>query len=273
MAKFHESNVDYEVFTTLLVRHVPRKYVAWDMVIELDRFLDRKLLDFVYVPHVNGVSNNMGYAFVNCPNPSVARTLLERMQGQPWADVNTTRKMQVKPAYVQGLATNLRQFQDKVAHRNESVMEHVPLVFERGMLLIIQEAIAKYCTQQAVAREKEFFDMYVKTVPQTSAKKEFQAEVITGVDFFDDCPEELEEPPRPLPMYETALWQQKLTPPRSKELATSWGAVLSRVSVASAQLVSRGLWVIYKAKRSPPGSARSMSDVDRGHVSLVEPLR
>lgn len=200
-----------QVFTTLLVRHVPRKYVAWDMVMELDRFLSRDMLDFVYVPHVNCVSNNMGYAFVNCPNPEVARILLQRMQGQAWTDSTSTRKMQAKPAYVQGLATNLRQFQAKVAHRTGAVMEHVPLVFERGTLLIIHEAIAKHCTEQAVAREKAFFEKYVKK--NTSANSDFQVEVITGVDFFDDCPEELEEPPRQMPAYE-AQWEQTWTPHR-----------------------------------------------------------
>lgn len=115
-----------------MMRNVPKKYTAWDLVYELDRFTARDTFDFVYVPWDRSSVTNMSYAFVNFVDSHVADVAAHRMSGVEWVGGQPGRVIRIMPARVQGLFGNLQRFRDEVASRGGVIAAHTPLVFGRG---------------------------------------------------------------------------------------------------------------------------------------------
>lgn len=133
--------------TTIMLRCVPKRYTAWDLVSELERFAVRMLFDFVYVPWDKNSVTNMSYAFVNFCDRSVASCVAERMSGVPWLGSRSGQVIQTKVAHVQGLALNLQRFRAQVASKGGVVAAHAPLVFERGVYVPWDAALAGHCAE------------------------------------------------------------------------------------------------------------------------------
>lgn len=70
-------------FTTIMLRNVPKKYTAWELVLDVERFAARSAFDFVYVPCDKSSVTNMSYAFVNFVEPGVAALACCHMDGAP----------------------------------------------------------------------------------------------------------------------------------------------------------------------------------------------
>lgn len=126
--------------TTIMLRNVPKKYTAWDLVYELERYAARTSFDFVYTPWDKHSVTNMSCAFVNFVRSDVASLVASRMDGMPWACA-PNRLVKIKPAHVQGLFVNLQRFHSEVAVRGVVNDSHVPLVFERSIPIPWDEVV------------------------------------------------------------------------------------------------------------------------------------
>jgi len=164
-----------EGFTTLMIRHIPRRLRAWDVVEELCGYLRPQDFDFVYVPGVAASETNMGYAFVNIPDPKLAQWACRHLDGRPWTPSGCERRMKVRPAFIQGLADNLKQFLQKIAHRLDTRLSHLPLVFDCGQRVPLEVALRTHCPTPQPAQ--------LGSSPPPHA--EFQAKVVTGIDYFE----------------------------------------------------------------------------------------
>lgn len=126
--------------TTIMMRNLPKRYTAWDMVYELERFVARSSFDFVYVPWDRSSVTNMSCAFVNFTSGDVARQAIGLMDGTPWVGA-PGRVAKIRPAHVQGLAVNLQRFQMQVASKGAVNADHAPLVFDRGTCIPWERAL------------------------------------------------------------------------------------------------------------------------------------
>jgi len=124
------SNVDITgEETTLIFRHVPRKYTKYDVVVALEQHVTRLDFNFVHVPWDRYSASNMGFAFVNFVNPATALKILAEMQGSLWPGDARLRPMKVMPSHAQGLTANL---QKHMANVREPDRTHCPLILSEG---------------------------------------------------------------------------------------------------------------------------------------------
>jgi hypothetical protein len=119
-----------EDVTTLMLRRVPRKYSAWDVLAELEHHVSRSALKFVYVPWENNSASNMGFAFVDFVDVGTAHLAFGLMDGTLWRNAIKPRETWIVPALVQGLDANIKRYHEATA--GLSNLKHVPLVFRNG---------------------------------------------------------------------------------------------------------------------------------------------
>eukprot|EP00443_Scrippsiella_acuminata_P008955 CAMPEP_0115212620 /NCGR_PEP_ID=MMETSP0270-20121206/23375_1 /TAXON_ID=71861 /ORGANISM="Scrippsiella trochoidea, Strain CCMP3099" /LENGTH=278 /DNA_ID=CAMNT_0002626349 /DNA_START=75 /DNA_END=911 /DNA_ORIENTATION=- len=115
--------------TTLMFRHVPRKYTTRDLLSALEQHVSRSALDFVYVPWDRKSTNNMGFAFVNFTDSRYADMISAVMNGTMWPRDTRMRQMMIVPAIVQGFVANILKYRDNV---KEPDAGRCPLVFIKG---------------------------------------------------------------------------------------------------------------------------------------------
>lgn len=115
--------------TTLMIRNLPRKFAAWDMVAELRLHALPGTFDFVYVPWDRKGVDNVGYAFANFLDATLAAEVLASMNGADWRTGFRCRPIKVQPAHVQGLDANLSRFEEQGAFVDP---DHAPLLFAGG---------------------------------------------------------------------------------------------------------------------------------------------
>lgn len=133
-----ESTVIDESVTTLMIRNLPRKFTAWDLVAELEFYMPRSSFDFVYVPWDKKNSNNVGYGFVNFVDVDSSAHARASLDGREWRTGARARVIRLLPALMQGLQENLCRFVEAREHRDEG---HVPLVFLGGVLVSVDMAM------------------------------------------------------------------------------------------------------------------------------------
>lgn len=124
--------------TTLMFRHLPRKYTVRNLLSALEQFVDRSALDFVYVPWDRKSTNNMGFAFVNCADAASARKIATVMQGSLCPNDSRMREMKIMPAIVQGFAANLLRYHETIKEPDPA---HSPLIFNKGKQVPLNFAI------------------------------------------------------------------------------------------------------------------------------------
>mmetsp|Transcript_121582 Transcript_121582/g.349467 ORF Transcript_121582/g.349467 Transcript_121582/m.349467 type:complete len:290 (+) Transcript_121582:2-871(+) len=129
-----------------MIRNLPRKFIAWDLVKELDLYMDRSAYDFVYVPWDKASLHNMGYGFVNFVDVDLARMAFAKLEGQAWQTGMRTRGAKLAPARVQGLADNLERY---TAAGGEPEAGHRPLVFQGGAFVDLTSALRCFCPAAA----------------------------------------------------------------------------------------------------------------------------
>jgi len=115
--------------TTVMLRNVPRRYTPQALLFELERFVPHGGVDLLYLPAVQGSDSNLGYAFVNFVRPEHAARILSAMGGGTWTALDSTKKIKVVPAYVQGLRNNMLQCANMLEREDSS---RDPLLFLHG---------------------------------------------------------------------------------------------------------------------------------------------
>lgn len=134
--------------TTLMIRNLPRRFTAWDLVAELELYMRRSAFNFVYVPWDRKNSNNMGYAFVNFTETNSAALAYSSMEGQEWRLGARARLMKLVPAHVQGLAQNLGRYAEQGEAPDAG---HFPLVFLDGSPVLLEEALRRHSAAAAAS--------------------------------------------------------------------------------------------------------------------------
>jgi len=126
--------------TTLMFRHLPRKYTAWDLLSVLEQHVTRAALDFVYIPWDGTSTNNMGFAFVNFVDAPTASMMFAMMQGTVWPKDSRMRQVRIVPSLVQGAAANLARYRDTVKEPN---LARCPLIFNGGTEIPLHIALRR----------------------------------------------------------------------------------------------------------------------------------
>jgi len=135
--------------TTLMFRHLPRKYTARDLEAILEQHVTSAAFDFVYVPWDRNSSSNMAYAFVNFVDLPTARMITATMNGSIWPNDPRMREMKIIPAKLQGFEANLMRYYNSVA---DPVLSHCPLIFRKGQQMPFQAAVQDVVQAQAAAQ-------------------------------------------------------------------------------------------------------------------------
>eukprot|EP00428_Durinskia_dybowskii_P039415 CAMPEP_0170276262 /NCGR_PEP_ID=MMETSP0116_2-20130129/38116_1 /TAXON_ID=400756 /ORGANISM="Durinskia baltica, Strain CSIRO CS-38" /LENGTH=333 /DNA_ID=CAMNT_0010527535 /DNA_START=70 /DNA_END=1073 /DNA_ORIENTATION=- len=218
--------------TTLLVRGIPRKYSAWDVVRELDAIMDPEAYDFVYVARKRNAPSNMGFAFLNFVSPASAQAAFNLMSGQQW---KSSGSLKVSAADVQGLASNLRRFRNAVGYLQGRDIAQAPLVFKDGEQVPIDVALGRCGLGDAAA---------AATPPRHRPAKRFQAEPMAGMEIFEDCDDLLDV---------SSIYSETRAPssPRSSG-ASSAGDIKDAVELPGAALGAQ-LWSLGATSAAPPG--------------------
>ncbi len=91
-------------YTTVRVRHLPRKYLITEFCEDLCSIMgsDTNLFDFVYFPVEKKVSTCRGYAFVNFRSHSDAYRFIKRTSGIGWCRYPSNRPAETDWALQQG---------------------------------------------------------------------------------------------------------------------------------------------------------------------------
>mmetsp|Transcript_46900 Transcript_46900/g.138566 ORF Transcript_46900/g.138566 Transcript_46900/m.138566 type:complete len:304 (-) Transcript_46900:115-1026(-) len=91
--------------------------------------------DYMYLPMPThgGSSQNLGYGFINFTTPDDASRFTERFHSHVFENTASLKEMQVKPAHIQGLAANIRNF--RRAHQKDRRCRGLPLTVEIDKIL------------------------------------------------------------------------------------------------------------------------------------------
>jgi len=134
--------------TTLMFRHLPRKYTARDLEAILEQHVTSAAFDFVYVPWDRNSSSNMAYAFVNFVDLPTARMITATMNGSIWPNDPRMREMKIIVATLQGFVANLMRYYETVA---DPSLSHCPMVFRNGDEMPFHAAVQDVLQAQAAA--------------------------------------------------------------------------------------------------------------------------
>jgi len=95
-------------YTTVMVRHLPRKYVPSQLMWELDQAGFAHQYDYVYIPAGSRRHQNRGYAFINFCNQAMAERFRRCFHDGFCVLFSSTRPLEVLPADIQGWANNFQ---------------------------------------------------------------------------------------------------------------------------------------------------------------------
>jgi len=95
-------------YTTVMVRHLPRKYVPSQLMWELDQAGFAHQYDYVYIPAGSRRHQNRGYAFINFCSQAMAESFRRCFHDGFCVLFSSTRPLEVVPADIQGWANNFQ---------------------------------------------------------------------------------------------------------------------------------------------------------------------
>lgn len=143
-----DENVALEEKTTLMLRGIPRSCTQEELIEDLEALAGGKVFDFFYLPRDCQRNANMGFAFVNCIEPSVAREMLLHLSSQKVIFARgEPREVKALFAHVQGLTLNIAHY------IGSTVVEegrHGPVVLHQGRRLTFQQAVGLFVPPELV---------------------------------------------------------------------------------------------------------------------------
>lgn len=96
--------------TTMMLRNIPCRKSAEDVMSHINQNGFETLYDFFYLPQDIQYRANLGYAFINFLRPEDAEMFKEKMNGYRFGCSGSAKACQVVPAHIQGLMNNLAAF-------------------------------------------------------------------------------------------------------------------------------------------------------------------
>mmetsp|Transcript_32890 Transcript_32890/g.70774 ORF Transcript_32890/g.70774 Transcript_32890/m.70774 type:complete len:667 (-) Transcript_32890:886-2886(-) len=118
-------------FTTVMVRNLPRKFVAEDLLTEIAAVVPIQEVDFVSLPWDRKAPFNLGWSCVNFTSHDAASKVLKSLDGHAWARVKTVKIGKVLEADIQGLVPNI--FHSIRAMPEDIRKQHHPRVVIDGL--------------------------------------------------------------------------------------------------------------------------------------------
>lgn len=96
--------------TTWMICNIPCCVTQEQLTESIDSLGFGETYDYLYlpVPNHNGSSKNLGYGFINFMDPSEGVHFVEAFQNFHFGETQSTKICEVRPARIQGLASNVR---------------------------------------------------------------------------------------------------------------------------------------------------------------------
>jgi len=116
--------------TTLMIRNLPNRYTQRELISELEDLGFAGTFDFLYIPLDKGTMSNVGYAFVNFVEPSMAQECIAKFQGYRFKQHRKEmagKMAAISVAHIQGLEANLAHY-EKAAVNTAKLKQRRPLV-------------------------------------------------------------------------------------------------------------------------------------------------
>mmetsp|Transcript_34911 Transcript_34911/g.81684 ORF Transcript_34911/g.81684 Transcript_34911/m.81684 type:complete len:434 (+) Transcript_34911:131-1432(+) len=92
--------------TSVMIRNIPCRVTAEELGQAVDESGFRGLYDFLYMPKGNRRSkardSNLGYGFVNFPDPRNAQRFMQEFTGYRFPGTKSVKEVEVRPSYLQG---------------------------------------------------------------------------------------------------------------------------------------------------------------------------
>mmetsp|Transcript_47646 Transcript_47646/g.111503 ORF Transcript_47646/g.111503 Transcript_47646/m.111503 type:complete len:525 (+) Transcript_47646:77-1651(+) len=101
-------------FTTVMIRNIPTEYTQDELIMEVSEVMGSPhFFDFFYLPWDTQNDCNIGYVFVNFPDPAAAQNAVRAFSNYHFRLHDSKKVGKVSPAHIQGLENNLRHLQDR----------------------------------------------------------------------------------------------------------------------------------------------------------------
>jgi hypothetical protein len=103
--------------TTVMLRNIPNRYTAEEVLAEMLAVGFEGLFDFFYLPIDFTTKRNRGYSFINFREAAEAWRFVQAFHGERLTRYATQKILEVSPALTQGFEANVTQYVRKDAQR------------------------------------------------------------------------------------------------------------------------------------------------------------
>ena len=115
--RMQETKWQKKTVSTVMMRHLPNRYTQKMLLEELDQ-AGVSGFDFFYLPVDVKTGANLGYAFLNFPDPAHADAFKDKFEGQRMKRSRSTKVLAVVPAALQGFEANYAKYSHLAGHGN-----------------------------------------------------------------------------------------------------------------------------------------------------------
>ncbi|CAE8632271.1 unnamed protein product [Polarella glacialis] len=116
--------------TTVMLRNIPNRYTAEELLAEMLAVGFQDGFDFFYLPIDFHTKRNRGYCFINFVSAGLAKGFLEAFHQQRLTRYTTQKILEVAPALTQGFDANVAQYVRKDAQRIQNPWFR-PMIFSQ----------------------------------------------------------------------------------------------------------------------------------------------
>mmetsp|Transcript_101275 Transcript_101275/g.201229 ORF Transcript_101275/g.201229 Transcript_101275/m.201229 type:complete len:310 (-) Transcript_101275:427-1356(-) len=117
--------------TTCMLRHIPNRYTAEEVLAEMLAVGFEGAFDFFYLPIDFSTKRNRGYSFINFRDAADAWRFVQSFHGGSLTRYATQKVLEVSPALKQGFEANVAQYVNKDAQRIQNPWFR-PMIFANG---------------------------------------------------------------------------------------------------------------------------------------------
>jgi len=143
--------------TTIMLRNIPNRYTAEELLAEVISHGFKGTFDFVYLPIDFNTKRNRGYAFFNFHTAAMALRFLQVFHNQQLSRYISRKILEVSAAVTQGFENNVTQFVRKDAQRIQNPWFR-PMIFNRPDEEDEEEVEQEEDDEQQDKEEKEEVD-------------------------------------------------------------------------------------------------------------------
>lgn len=101
---------DWDTIMTIMIKNLPCRCWKDEVLAAVRHWGFHEMYDFFYLPTRRGLSQNLGYAFINFKEPGMAQRFRDRVHGQHFPARHSPKLLSVLPARLQGAGANARHF-------------------------------------------------------------------------------------------------------------------------------------------------------------------